>query len=103
MTSPSVYSIDAGMPFARELAVGIAKLADSPERLARGLILLPSRRAASALQTAFLDGAVRAPNSPALGARSADSDAVLEEARVLRSFESHPGECASRSGATRFV
>jgi len=61
MTSPSVYSIDAGMPFARELAVGIAKLADSPERLARGLILLPSRRAASALQAAFLDGADGVP------------------------------------------
>ena len=61
MTSPSVYSIDAGMPFARELAMGIAKLADSPERLARGLILLPSRRAASALQAAFLDGADGVP------------------------------------------
>ena len=61
MTSPSVYSIDAGMPFARELAVGIAKLADSPERLARGLVLLPSRRAARALQAAFLDGAEGVP------------------------------------------
>ena len=61
MTSPSVYSIDAGMPFARELAVGIAKLADSPERLARGLVLLPSRRAARALQAAFLDGADGVP------------------------------------------
>ena len=61
MTSPSVYNIDAGTPFARELAVGIAKLADSPERLARGLILLPSRRAASALQAAFLDGADGVP------------------------------------------
>ncbi|MDA8615164.1 hypothetical protein N9L55_03595 [Alphaproteobacteria bacterium] len=61
MTSPSVYSIDAGMPFARELALGIAKLADSPERLARGLVLLPSRRAARALQAAFLDGAEGVP------------------------------------------
>ena len=61
MTSPSVYSIDAGMPFARELAMGIVKLADSPDRLARGLILLPSRRAASALQAAFLDGADGVP------------------------------------------
>ena len=61
MTSPSVYSIDAGMPFARELAMGIVKLADSPERLARGLVLLPSRRAARALQAAFLDGAEGVP------------------------------------------
>ena len=61
MTSPSVYSIDAGMPFARELAVGIVKLADSPERLARGLVLLPSRRAARALQAAFLDGVEGGP------------------------------------------
>ena len=56
MTSTSVYSIDAGLPFARELAAGVMKLAASPERLAGGLILLPSRRAASALQAAFLDG-----------------------------------------------
>ena len=55
MTGPSVYSIDAGLPFARELAAGVIKLAASPERLAGGLILLPSRRAARALQAAFLD------------------------------------------------
>ena len=61
MTSPSVYSIDAGMPFARELAMGMRQLAGSPERLARGLILLPSRRAASALQAAFLDSVAGAP------------------------------------------
>ena len=55
MTSRSVYSIDAGLPFARDLAAGVIKLAASPERLASGLILLPSRRAARALQAAFLD------------------------------------------------
>ena len=55
MTSDSVYSIDAGLPFARDLAAGVIKLAASPERLASGLILLPSRRAAGALQAAFLD------------------------------------------------
>ena len=49
MTSRSVYSIDAGLPFARDLAAGVIKLAASPERLASGLILLPSRRAARAL------------------------------------------------------
>ena len=57
MKSCSVYSIDAGLPFARDLAAGVIKLAASPERLARGLILLPSRRAAQALQAAFLDTA----------------------------------------------
>ena len=61
MTSPSVYSIDAGLPFARDLAAGVITLAGSPERLARGLILLPSRRAARALQAAFLDSADGAP------------------------------------------
>ena len=55
MAPRNVYSIDAGLPFARDLAVGVKKLAATPERLARGLILLPSRRAARALQEAFLD------------------------------------------------
>jgi hypothetical protein len=31
MTSPSVYSIDAGMPFARELAVGIESWLTAPK------------------------------------------------------------------------
>jgi len=61
MTPPSVYSIDAGLPFARDLAAGVRKLAGSPERLARGLVLVPSRRAARALQAAFLDSADGAP------------------------------------------
>ena len=55
MTRRSVYSIDAGLPFARALAAGVVTLAGTPERLARGLIMVPSRRAAKALQTAFLD------------------------------------------------
>jgi ATP-dependent helicase/nuclease subunit B len=55
MTCRSVYSIDAGLPFARELAAGVMKLAASPEQLAGGLILLPSRRAALSLQAAFLE------------------------------------------------
>jgi len=61
MTPPLVYSIDAGLPFARDLAAGVRQLAGSPERLARGLVLLPSRRAAQALQAAFLDSADGAP------------------------------------------
>ena len=55
MTRRSVYSIDAGLPFARDLARGVITLAKTPERLARALILVPSRRAAIALQAAFLD------------------------------------------------
>ena len=42
-------------PCARALAAGVITLAGTPERLARGLIMVPSRRAAKALQTAFLD------------------------------------------------
>ena len=49
----SVYSIDAGLPFARELAAGVIKLAASPERLAGALILLPSRRAAALFKQHF--------------------------------------------------
>jgi hypothetical protein len=40
MTPPLVYSIDAGLPFARDLAAGVRQLAGSPERLARGLVIL---------------------------------------------------------------
>ena len=47
MTRRSVYSIDAGLPFARALAAGVVTLAGTPERLARGLIMVPSRRAAA--------------------------------------------------------
>ena len=57
MTAPSVYSIDAGLPFARDLAAGVMQLADNPQRLARALVLVPSQRAAQALQAAFLDHA----------------------------------------------
>ena len=54
MKSPSVYSIDAGLPFAEQVARGLLALSDTPEQLARGLVLVPSRRSAQALQAAFL-------------------------------------------------
>lgn len=43
------------MPFAAALADGILRLATGPDDLARALIMVPSRRAARALQAAFLD------------------------------------------------
>ncbi len=55
MSAPSIYSIDAGLPFAEHLARGVLALAKTPEVLARALILLPSRRGAKALQGAFLN------------------------------------------------
>ena len=54
MTPPSVYSIDAGLPFAEQVARGLMVLADNPEQLARALVLVPSRRSGQALQAAFL-------------------------------------------------
>ena len=54
MSPSSVYSIDAGLPFAEQLARGLMAIADSPEQLARALVLVPSRRSGQALQAAFL-------------------------------------------------
>ena len=54
MTRPSVFSIDAGLPFAEQLARGLIALVDTPEQLARALVLVPSRRSGQALQAAFL-------------------------------------------------
>jgi len=54
MSSLSVYSIDAGLPFAEHVARGILGLAETPEILARAVVLVPSRRGAKALQDAFL-------------------------------------------------
>ena len=54
MTPPSVYSIDAGLPFAEQVARGLMTLAQTPQQLARALVLVPSRRSGQALQAAFL-------------------------------------------------
>ena len=54
MKPPSVYSIDAGLPFAEQVARGLMAIADTPEQLARALVLVPSRRSRQALQAAFL-------------------------------------------------
>ena len=54
MSPPSVYSIDAGLPFAEQVARGLIALVDTPEKLARALVLVPSRRSGQALQAAFL-------------------------------------------------
>ena len=54
MSSTSVYSIDAGLPFAEQLAQRLMGMAKTPEQLARALVLVPSRRSRQALQAAFL-------------------------------------------------
>ena len=43
------------MPFAQDLAAGILASVQTPEQLAEIKILLPSRRAAQALKTAFIE------------------------------------------------
>ena len=59
----NVFSIPPGTPFLDALAAEwLARAGDEPEAIARGLILLPTRRAARALAEAFL----RATNGRAL-------------------------------------
>ena len=54
MKLPSVYSIDAGLPFAEQVVRGLMAIADTPEQLARALVLVPSRRSGQACRAAFL-------------------------------------------------
>ena len=51
----AVYTIPAGVPFAKALVNGINEVADDPADIARALVLVPSRRAARALRLAFLE------------------------------------------------
>ena len=52
-----IYTIPAGQPFAQDLAAGILASVQKPEQLSGIKILLPSRRAAKALRTAFIQQA----------------------------------------------
>jgi ATP-dependent helicase/nuclease subunit B len=52
-----IYTIPAGQPFAQDLAAGILASVQTPEQLAKMKILLPSRRAAQGLKTAFIQQA----------------------------------------------
>ena len=52
-----IYTIPAGQPFAQNLAAGILTSVHKPEQLSRIKILLPSRRAAQTLRTAFIQQA----------------------------------------------
>lgn len=54
LTRPGIFTIPAGRPFAQDLASGILAVVQRPEELAKIKILLPSRRAAQALKTAFI-------------------------------------------------
>ncbi len=54
MTAEHVHHLPAGRPFAEDLARGVLALTDGPQDLADSVILLPNRRLASAVRTAFL-------------------------------------------------
>lgn len=79
MAAPSVFSIPAGIPFARALAVGIVeRTARDPLLLADTTVLVPTRRAGRALRDAFaetLSGAALLPRLIALG--DVDEDEIL--------------------------
>ncbi len=94
MTRQSIYSIDAGLPFARDLAAGVIQLAGSPERLARALILVPSRRSAIALQAAFLDisdgAAMLLPQMVPIGDFDEDGPYVSWEGGIARGADLPP-------------
>jgi ATP-dependent helicase/nuclease subunit B len=80
-TRPTIYSIPVQRAFADALAAGlIARFADGALGLAEGLILLPSNRARSAVQAAF----VRASGAGLLMPRLAViGDADLDESVAL--------------------
>ena len=80
-TKPTVFSIPVQRAFADALAAGlIARYADGALGLAQGLILLPSNRARSAVQAAF----VRAGGTGLLMPRLAViGDADLDESVAL--------------------
>ena len=54
MKAPSVYSIDAGLPFAEQVVRGLMAIADTPEQLARALVLVPSQKWASSSGCIFV-------------------------------------------------
>lgn len=54
MSTPKVYNIPAGIPFADALAAALLKRAAAPEELSRMRVLLPTRRACRAVREAFL-------------------------------------------------
>jgi ATP-dependent helicase/nuclease subunit B len=68
---PHIFTIPAGIPFARALAAGvIARIGSDPLLLADALVLVPTRRAARSLREAFaqaMGGAALLPSIRALG------------------------------------
>jgi ATP-dependent helicase/nuclease subunit B len=77
--APQVFTIPAGIPFARALAAGVVSRAGSdPLALANALVFVPTRRAARVLREAFaqaLGGAALLPRIRALG--DADDEETL--------------------------
>ncbi len=86
MTDPSrartLHTIPAGVPFATTLAAGIVDLADTTEDLARATVLVPSRRAALSLRSAFLeirgDDATLLPRIEPIGDVEEDAPEILD-------------------------
>ncbi|HXI99699.1 MAG TPA: hypothetical protein VNH44_00665, partial [Micropepsaceae bacterium] len=78
LARPQVFTIPAGIPFARALATGvIAMSGSSPLSLADAVVLVPTRRAARALREAFaeaLGGAALLPRIRPLGDVDDESD-----------------------------
>ncbi len=77
-TGPHIFTIPAGLPFARALAAGVIQRTGSdPLKLAEALVFVPTRRAARALRDCFaaaLGGAVLLPQIRALGDVEDESD-----------------------------
>ncbi|MFN3591318.1 MAG: double-strand break repair protein AddB [Thermaurantiacus sp.] len=82
-----LFAVPAGVPFAPALANWLRKQAPAPEVLARHLLILPSRRAVTAMTEAFLagDGALLLPRMVPVG--------DIEEAGALDlALAGHRGE-----------
>ncbi|MCX7931587.1 MAG: double-strand break repair protein AddB [Rhodovarius sp.] len=77
MAGGGIFSIPIGVPFLPALAAGVRERLPEPEALPRATILLPTRRAARALRTAFLppgegDAALLLPRLSALAGLSVE-------------------------------
>lgn len=81
----NLYTIATGVPFLDAIAANwLRESGDDPQTLARGLILLPTRRAARALAEAFLrTGGGRPLLLPRIGALGALDEALLALSGVL--------------------
>ena len=88
-TTPHVFNIPSGIPFARALTRGvIARAGDDPLTLADTLVFVPTRRAARSLREAFADalgGAALLPRIVALGDVGEENDPFASDTGDLAS------------------